>query len=62
MINKIYGKYIILCDICEDDGEAEDIKKLYDTFDKAVWATKENGWETKLEDGVWLNICPDCQE
>ena len=60
-ISKIYGKYIAVCDCCEEQ-ELQEVKHMYESFDEASWGAGESGWETKLEDGVWLNICPDCQE
>lgn len=57
MIDKVYGKHILICDIC---GEYEE---GFNTFAEAVQAKRELGWTSKRDKtGVWLEICPECKE
>ena len=57
-IERQYGKYIPVCDGC---GCVLD-EHVYDTFDEARIAMKEEGWSTDKVNGEWQNYCPDCQE
>lgn len=56
MIDKQYGKYVLVCDIC-GDAASED----FETFQGAVEYKKENNWKSKKQGSEWLDICPDCQ-
>ena len=55
MIDKYYGKYRLICDICEEQADKE-----FDSFDDAVKYKRENGWHTSKEDGAWIDVCPEC--
>ena len=55
-IEKEYGKYIAVCDMCGDTLPAED------TYNDAIRAIKEAGWSTKNADGEWINTCSTCEE
>ena len=57
-IERQYGKYIPVCDGC---GCVLD-EHVYDTFDEARIAMKEEGWSTDKVNGEWQNYCPDCGE
>ena len=61
MITKMYGKFILTCDNCEDIDNLEQTKELFDTFQDAVEAKKERGWVTFNQDEMWLDVCQDCQ-
>ena len=60
MIEKEYGKHVLVCDVCGLEHE-------FDSFDEAVEYKKSNGWKSRrgeqinLEDG-WVDVCPDCIE
>ncbi len=55
MIDKIKGKYYLICDIC---GEAA--KEVFSTFDEAVDYKVDSEWISRKQDGEWVDICPDC--
>lgn len=57
MIVKEYGRYKPVCDIC---GEAAD--EDFDEFMDAVDYKKQNGWKSQRYEGVWMDVCPECQE
>lgn len=60
MIDREYGEYFLVCDICGEEIDG------FDTFDDALDYSREEGWESKrgeqldLKDG-WVDICPKCQ-
>jgi len=55
-IIKQYGKYVAVCDICEQELPGED------DFDDAVEEKKQAGWKTRKDGDEWVDICCDCQE
>lgn len=56
MINKIKGRWYLICDGCSDN---EDFLE----FQAAVDYAKANNWKTKKNDkDEWENFCPDCKE
>ena len=55
MIDKQYGMFTIVCDIC--GCESED----FDTFQDAVDAKKRLGVKSQRQDGKWEDVCPECQ-
>jgi hypothetical protein len=55
MITKEYGKYILICDICEEKAD-----ETFDSFDGAVDYRSDNWARVKLN-GVMADVCPDCQ-
>lgn len=55
-IDKEYGKYIVICDSCEDILAPEN------THNDARHAAKEAGWNTNNVDGDWINLCPACKD
>ena len=58
-IHKDYDKYVLTCDICQDECE-EDFEFWGDAVDYVV--DKVNGWSKRYEGGGWIDICPDCRE
>lgn len=48
--------YTLICDQC-----GRKVKGFDDFFD-AVDYKKENGWQSKKEDGEWRDACPSCRE
>jgi len=54
MIEKDYNLYILVCDVCGEE-------KAFDSFDDAV-ETKKASWKSKAENGIWVDMCPECQE
>lgn len=57
MIDKSFGSYSLICDIC-----GEEAKKEFDDFYEAVDYKKKEGWKSKKIDGEWQDVCPECQE
>ncbi|MDD3655054.1 MAG: hypothetical protein PHO01_12920 [Desulfotomaculaceae bacterium] len=55
MIDKIKGKYRLICDIC---GEAAE--EVFSTFDEAVDYKVDSEWISRKQDGEWADICPNC--
>lgn len=56
MIDKQYGKWVLLCDECGIDAE-----ERCDTWtDAAVLATRL-GWNNRIG-SRWRDICPECRE
>ncbi len=55
-IEKEYGKYIVVCDSCNECLSPED------THNAARHAAKEAGWSTSIVVGEWINLCPTCKE
>ena len=56
MIEKISGRYYLVCDCCGED-EME-----FDDFSDAVDYKKANGWRAVCEGGVWQDYCVECKE
>lgn len=52
MIEKIHGKYILYCDICD-----EDIDQEFNSFMEAVDFKKQNDWHSRKIDGEWIDGC-----
>ncbi len=57
MIDKIKGKYYLICDIC---GEAAE--PAFWDFHEAVEYKRANGWKSQKHDGDWQDVCPKCQK
>ena len=61
MIDKSYGSYYIVCDICGDETPAG-----FDSFDEMLDYKMEEGWTSQrgeqldLKDG-WIDLCPNCK-
>lgn len=53
MIIQEYGKYKLICDMCDDYLD-------FDTFEDAVKHMKKEGWGSFNHDGIWENYCPEC--
>ncbi len=58
MISKMYGEFLIICDVC---GENDDWK-AFPTFQDAVDSAQDGGWRVIKQAGEWANICPGCTE
>ncbi len=58
MIDKEYGEFILVCDIC---GEAT-AGDGWQTFQEAVDGKKQAGWKSQRHNGVWQDVCLECQE
>ena len=62
MIDKNYGSYLLICDICGNETA-----ECFDTFDEAVDYKQEEGWTSErgeqldLKDG-WIDLCPICKQ
>lgn len=56
MINKIKGRWYIVCDGCSDNED-------FMTFEDALDHAKDNDWKIEKNDkGEFENYCPDCKE
>ena len=53
MIDKQYGKYILICDSCNIEEVCED-------FSEAVEFIQDNYWYSEKIGGDWINYCPHC--
>lgn len=56
MIEKIYGFYHLVCDICGQEARIN-----FAEFDSAVKFKKDEGWKSRREGARWCDVCPDCQ-
>lgn len=58
MIDKHFGDYTLVCDICNEEAE-----EYWDTFQDAVDGRQELGWKRQIRAGEWdwQDICPECQ-
>jgi hypothetical protein len=58
LIKKKLGRYVAICDVCNDPGPGAE------TFAGAVAAKKAAGWESRRyrRDGAWYDICRACLE
>jgi len=54
-IHQDYGKYILVCDRCD-----EELEPKVDFMD-AVAQKREYGWKSKRVEGDWCDFCPACQ-
>jgi hypothetical protein len=57
MIQARYGKFVLVCDNCEDEGEKE-----YLSFQEAVEGKKEEGWKSKKYSDGFKDLCNDCKD
>jgi hypothetical protein len=57
MIDKLYGAYSLVCDVCGEEAE----KQFFD-FADAVEYKKIEGWRSKKTNGGWQDICLECQK
>jgi len=57
MIEKQYGKFVVVCDNCGESGEGE-----YYTFEDAVNDKKSNGYISRKYSNGWKDLCKDCQD
>jgi len=61
VIDKEYGKYVLVCDVCGEEVTG------FDTFDRALDYKDKEGWKSRrgeqldLKDG-FVDICPACIE
>lgn len=51
MIDRIYGTYYFVCDVCGEESEAE-----FKSFDEAVDGREDIGWSGKWEKDGWKDI------
>lgn len=57
MIDKIYGDFVLICDICDREV------KPFDSFSEAVEYKKNNDWHSiRQTNGEWTEVCPECWE
>lgn len=61
MIDREYGKFVLVCDICGEEVTG------FDTFDEALEHKSKEGWRSRrgqqldLKEG-FVDICPACIE
>ena len=57
MIEKEYGQYFGVCDVC---GE---VTPIFDTFLDCRDYIRQNHWQTTKNEktGEWENLCPQCK-
>jgi len=56
MIDRVYGKYELSCDICEELADEK-----FDDFQDAVDYRLDNGWKSRKISIIWEDVCPGCQ-
>ncbi len=56
MIDKNHGFYNLTCDICDEEAD-----EVFSDFDEAVDYKKANSWKSQKINGVWQDVCPNCQ-
>jgi len=56
MINKEYGTYQTICDICGKGGEE------HDTFDQCIEMKHNEDFRGKKVNGEWIDLCDECYE
>lgn len=56
MIDKMYGAYVVICDMC-----GEELKDCI-SFEEARERMITCGWKSFKINDIWLNVCPDCKE
>lgn len=54
-IERYYRQFTPVCDCCGKRLPGEE------SFDAAVRAKREDGWESRKVNGEWEDICTDCQ-
>lgn len=54
MIERFYNFYTPVCDYCEKRLAGEM------SFNDAVRAKREAGWESRKVEGEWRDVCSDC--
>ena len=57
MIDKAYGEFILICDICGEEAPCR-----FAEFYGAVKYKKIFGWKSQFINGQWEDVCPECQE
>lgn len=57
MLDKINGKFILMCDVCLSDHE-----EAFESFEDAILEARLSGWRTTKIDDEWMHTCPECQE
>lgn len=57
MIDKQYGKFIGVCDCCQEEETPRQ-----DSFNDCLQWVREHGWRTRKnkQTGEWENYCPAC--
>ena len=57
MIQRYSDGFVLICDICGEESEI-----TFDSFQDAVDQKSDIDWKSQKIDGVWADVCPDCQE
>lgn len=57
MIEKEYGEYVLVCDVCDIAADTEGGL----TFQEAVDSKKALGWKSQKRNGEWIDVYPECQ-
>lgn len=57
MIDKSFGNYVLICDICQEESE-----ERFDTFQNAVDGKKELGWKSQKTNKGWQDVCTNCKQ
>lgn len=54
MIDKEYGLFYIVCDVCGKTSES------FDTFQEAADSKEEQGFLSQRQYGEWKDVCSNC--
>jgi len=56
MIDKSYGRYQLICDIC-----GEQFEESFETFQDVVEGKDTLGWKSQKTSKGWEDTCPICK-
>ena len=59
-IEKNDSGFILYCDICGEQAEISNNKE-FEKFQDAVKYKKQYCWKSIKHQGMWEDICPECQ-
>lgn len=54
-IERFGDNYTLTCDNCGDDHP-----DIFTDFEEAVEAKRDDGWKSRMVNGVWEDWCPEC--
>ena len=57
MIQRIYCGYVIICDNCEHQAS-----NAYESWQDAIDAKEEEGFESKNDSNGWMDLCDECRD
>ena len=55
MIDKQYGLYVLICDLCGNEEQ-----QVFKAPQDAASHMKEKGWKIRKSGDEWEDVCPEC--